>query len=177
MSSERPLDACRSAILENWRRLIFATYPGEAPKTLKRSKAPFMNPIGEIIRSGTEEVLEGFFGSADREALSSSLEGIVRMRAVQEFTPARAVSFVFGIKDAVREEAWKNEMPMPPGHEEMRVDDLALLAFELYVACREKVFDLRAKMMRDRSYKLMQRAGMLWEEPAGGADAAEPDGA
>ena len=88
----------------------------------------------------------------DPERLCSHLEEIIKIRAVQEFTPAKAVSFVFLLKDAIRAQLG-DDAKDPRAREELRaidtrVDQLALFAFDVYVMCREKVFSLRLNEIR-----------------------------
>ena len=48
---------------------------------------------------------------------------------------------------------------------ESRIDDLALLAFDIYMKCREKLYDIRANEAKNQVSRLLQRAGMLSEIP------------
>jgi hypothetical protein len=38
------------------------------------------------------------------------------------------------------------------------IDDLALFAFDLYMRCREKIYDLKAQEARDMTFRLLQKA-------------------
>ena len=128
--------------------------------------------MAELSERSTVAVLDGFLAGAERDAVSPGLDELVRLRAVREFSPAESVGFVFGLKAALREVLQGEVRTADLAGLDRRVDELALLAFALYVACREKVYELRAKMMRDRSYMLVRRAGMLWEEIGEVADCA-----
>ena len=49
---------------------------------------------------------------------------------------------------------------------ESRVDDLALLALDIYMRCRDKLYELRVgevKAERDRALKLWERTGLISE--------------
>jgi hypothetical protein len=66
----------------------------------------------------------------------------VRIRAVQNFTPSQAIGFVFDLKGLIRAMApadrqASKEMVVI----ESRIDALALLAFDLYMSCREKIYE------------------------------------
>ena len=46
-----------------------------------------------------------------------------------------------------------------------RIDGLALLCFDIYTQCRQKIFDIRVKEVRTRSERLLQMAGLAYELP------------
>ena len=52
----------------------------------------------------------------------------------EDFTAAQAVAFVFLLKRILRD----------PARDE-RIDALALRAFDLYMQCREKIWEIKAK--------------------------------
>ena len=53
---------------------------------------------------------------------------------------------------------------------ESAIDDLALLAFDIYVECREKIYELKANQEKASTFAAFKRAGLICEIPA-----AEPD--
>jgi len=46
---------------------------------------------------------------------------------------------------------------------ELRIDSLALLAFDLFMACREKIYELKANEARNMTYRLLQKAKLVCE--------------
>jgi putative component of toxin-antitoxin plasmid stabilization module len=48
---------------------------------------------------------------------------------------------------------------------ESRIDRLALVAFDSYMACREKINDLKANETRSRTFKAFERAGLIKKDP------------
>jgi hypothetical protein len=48
---------------------------------------------------------------------------------------------------------------------ERRIDQLGLLAFDIYMQCREKIYDLKANEMRARTFSAFSRAGLI-RDPA-----------
>ena len=46
---------------------------------------------------------------------------------------------------------------------ESRIDDVVLLAFDLYMGCREKIFEIRADQAKRQVSGLLQRAGLISE--------------
>ncbi len=52
------------------------------------------------------------------------------------------------------------------------MDQVALVAFDLYMSCRQKVYEIRASEVRDRSKAVLRRFGLLDGDP-GQDDAPE----
>ncbi|NTW35488.1 MAG: multidrug effflux MFS transporter [Syntrophobacteraceae bacterium] len=48
---------------------------------------------------------------------------------------------------------------------EQKVDEMALLAFNVYSDCRERLYELRVNEVKNRSFRLLQRADLLAEIP------------
>jgi hypothetical protein len=155
------LQPFRSEALERWRRLVFDSYPEEAVRFFRSEKDGFKNPVGHSIHRATERILDGALLGRDADAVPEALETIVRIRAVQAFSPAEAVGFVFLLKRAVRE-VLEGALPggLPPGVRsdlEARIDALALSAFEIYTRCREQIFEIRVREAQRRTAALLER--------------------
>jgi hypothetical protein len=159
----------RSEALDRWRSLVFDSYPEEAVRFFRSEKDGFKNPVGQSIHRATEAIFDGALLERDVDGVPEALEAIVRIRAVQDFSPAEAVGFVFRLKRAVREVL---EGAFPGGLSEGvrseledRVDALALSAFEIYTRCREQVFEIRVREAQRRTAGLLERFNR--ETPAG----------
>ena len=94
----------RAAIGERWLERTLASYRPDAAAFFKQQQNRFANPVGQTFAERTGAIVDGLLAGADATELCVHLEEIVKIRAVQEFTPAEAVSFVFLLKDAIREE-------------------------------------------------------------------------
>jgi RsbT co-antagonist protein rsbRD N-terminal domain len=145
---------------------VLSTYPDDAAALFRREQDPFANPVGHSVRVGVRGLIEGLMDGADAERLRDSLSEILKIRAVQTFSPSQAVGFVFALKRSARE-ALDDDLAEPAVQEELarwdgRIDDLALVAFEVYVAQREQVYALRVGEAKRRVEwvveKLNQRA-------------------
>lgn len=164
----------REAIAASWYRRILETYPAQSVPFLSREQNPFQNPIGGTIRPAVTLLVERLAGGAEPEAVREPLDDIVRVRSVQGFSAAGAVGFVLELKQVVREElGGDSEIDFhaePLASElaafEQRLDRVALLAFDIYMECREQLYALRAEEGRRRTAVLMRRFGMEAEEPA-----------
>ena len=151
----------RQKVLEMWRERILASYPADGMKYFDSEKDRFLNPVGTRITESVEAVFEEFVKGQSSERLSEALDGIVQIRAVQDFTPAAAVGFVYQFKQVVREVldghlADRNHFEQLL-EIESAVDAMALLAFERYMLRRERIFQIRANEIKRQSQKLQER--------------------
>jgi hypothetical protein len=51
---------------------------------------------------------------------------------------------------------------------ESKVDSLSLIAFDKFMECREKIYQLRATEEKNRFYRAFERAGLVTELPEDG---------
>jgi hypothetical protein len=111
----------------------------------------------------------------DHEILTSLLDPIIRIRAIQNFSPGQAISFIFLLKKAIRENIKKEASEEQLFNElllfESKIDQLVMIAFNLYMECKEKIYDLKANEMRNTTYKAFKRAGLVREWPVDEPDA------
>lgn len=160
----------KTAIIKNWFALAVETYPPDTASFLKKQKDPFSNPVGRTISKGLEGLFNELLKEMDYEIITSFLDPIIRIRAIQNFSPSQAVSFIFLLKKAIRENT-KKEVPEEQLFNELllfesKIDQLVMIAFNLYMQCREKIYDLKANEMRNTTYKAFKRAGLVSEIPA-----------
>ena len=156
------LQAHRSEALDRWRGFLLDSYPEEAARFFRKEKDRFKNPVGQSIQQATEVLLDGVLLGRDRDGVPEALEGLVRIRAVQDFSPSEAVAFAFLLKRAAREALAEDEGGASPevlSGLEARVDALALSAFETYSRCREELFEIRLRSSQRRVAVLLERFG------------------
>ena len=149
----------REAVLQRWVELTFQTYPAETAAFLGRQQDRFRNPVGYATRESLRVLLEallegntaegGCATQAAAEVTRKALDDIIRIRAVQNFSPADAAGFPLLLKQAVREVA---ECPDTAEVLEFfeKIDRLALVAFEVYSQCREQLYQVRVKELVNR---------------------------
>jgi hypothetical protein len=149
--------------------MVIETYPSDTAKFLKSQKDPFANPVGRTIYQGLEALFDQLLKGIDHTSLTSCLDPIIRIRAVQNFNPSQAVGFIFFLKGVIRthlnteitEEQLFDELLML----ESQIDEFILIAFNLYNKCREKIYELKANEMKNRTFKAFERAGLVKEMP------------
>jgi hypothetical protein len=154
----------KSTIVGKWFDLILETYPSDAATLMRKERDPFSNPVGSTILRAVEALFEGICEDADATSLSPSLDAIIKIRSVQDFSASKSIVFVFLLKKAI-ESSLKGEIEKPGVGQEWlnfqaRIDQLGLQAFDLYMACREKIYEIRinqARSEKEMALRLMER--------------------
>lgn len=152
------------AIAEQWLQRILATYEPDTAAFFDRRKNEFANPVGHTLREGARGALACLLRDNDPVELCAQLEPMIKIRAVQDLTPGRAVSFVFLLKDVVREVLADelNDLEQLRALEafERQIDQMALYAFDVYTKSRDKLHQLRINDVKRRVSGLMRRMGI-----------------
>lgn len=153
----------RSAILERWFDKILQSYPFDATGFLKQRKKQFANPVGHTMSKGLEGILDGLLNNKDLAEVTPFVDDIVRIRAVQDLTPSQALVFLFHLKSLIREELGAEEQTHIGDLREFdsRIDALALISFDIYAKCREKIHELKANEVKRNTYRLLQMANLV----------------
>ena len=157
----------KTAIVKKWFDLILQDYPADATDFFKKQKNRFTNPVGHTISQGIGELFEELVHSQDSDKICSCLDDIIRIRAVQDFSPSRALSFIFLLKKVIREETEKeireNQLSGELTSLESDIDRIALLAFDIYMKCRERIYEIKADEVRRITFRLLQKANLICE--------------
>jgi hypothetical protein len=158
----------KPAILKKWFNAIADTYPGDTAGFLKKKKAQFTNPVGYNIAEGIEGLFDALLQGVIPGDVSTFLDTIIRIRAIQDFSPSEAVSFIFRLKKVVRQELGSEVLSGQGIADELTafdlsIDDLALFSFDIYMKCREKIYELKANEARNMTFRLLQKARLIDE--------------
>jgi len=142
----------RNAIVNRWTDLTLEVYPSQSAQLMRREKDRFQNPVGRVTRESLESLYDGLVAGRSAEKMAPELDGIVRIRAVQDLSPSAAVGFTLLLKRAVREELGENGSAAGSSAERIglyaAIDRLALQAFDQFVRCREKIYQLRLREVK-----------------------------
>lgn len=160
----------RPDIIRDWFDLILKTYPQETAIFLKDQKDRFANPVGQTILRGIEDLFDEIVNGPDPEKVNEYLDNIIRIRAVQDFSPSDAIGFLFLLKNVIRNELLKDIRRNNLFEEllviESGIDNLAGISFDIFMKCREKLYDLKANEVRNWTCRLLKSANMVKEVPA-----------
>jgi len=151
----------RDGIVLKWIEDALSIYSEEASRLYGRQKDPFANPVGHSLREGTHGIFECLVRDIGADETRPYLQEIIRIRAVQQFSPSEAVRFIFNLKRLIRTEI--AERLAHPGISselaklEAKIDQVALVAFDVFVECREQVSELRVSEMKRNTSWLMEK--------------------
>ena len=159
----------KGEIIKKWFEATLQTYAPDTARFYKSQKDQFANPVGNITAKGLAFLLDQLLGNFDPDAVRAHLDPIVRIRAVQDFTPSRATAFILSLKNVLRkclaDELRDAGAVMELLAFESRIDQLCLAAFDIYMACKEKLYQISANDMRSQALKAFRRAGLIVDEP------------
>ena len=163
-----------AAIVASWVDHVVNTYAPDSAHFYKNQKDQFANPVGVTFSESLARVFADLRTGADREALSRHLDPVLRIRAIQSFTPAEALAFIVDLKSILRSQfkdlLRDKQIQKDLARFEDQIDAMLLIAFDVYSRCREKIFELKVSTERDKLYKAFSRAGLIAdtneEEPA-----------
>ncbi len=167
-------------LAQGWFDLLLETYPAETARFLRTEKNQFANPVGSTLYRGIAELVEALLQGLNRDEISPAMESLVKIRAVQEQTPSRAVGFVFRLKELIRQELSEEIRGGRVSQEDLDrlesdIDDLALMSFDAFVACREKLHRLRIDQLAARTQGWRHRAQTLTESSVPEPDPAQEE--
>jgi len=166
MDLKRLLQERKPAIVKRWFDAVTEAYPDDTSRFLKKRKDQFTNPVGYTISDGLEHLFDALLQGMLEDKVSAFLDSIIRIRAVQDFTPSEAVAFIFRLKKVIRQELRddilkQQGMPEALSTFDSTIDDLALYAFDIYMKCREKIYELKANEARNMTFRLLQKAQLI----------------
>lgn len=175
MSLEQLLSEHKGAILAAWWDRVLATYPPEAARFLSTEEDPFANPVGTALRRGLTGVVDSLVRNTGPEEVTPHLDQILRIRAVQGGPPSESAGLIVLLKKAVRDALAVAGREGRISPEDLlaldeRIDALVLMAFDVYMRCREQIYEVRTAEVRHRLFRLLQKAQLMAPDPATGPE-------
>ncbi len=160
MSVQEKLCVHREQILEQWVKVFLDSYPAEGGKFFGRTTNPFSNPVGNTFKKNIAALFDLLVEESNIEQGRSAVDGIVRIRAVQGFLPSQALAPFLAIRGIVRSRLGEEKTAFEErlGN---RLDELMLLAFDQYMACRETLWQQKANSLYDRTHRLLEKHNLL----------------
>ncbi|MDM8543202.1 RsbRD N-terminal domain-containing protein [Desulfococcaceae bacterium HSG9] len=155
----------KAEVVKKWFDYAVQSYKADVAQFLKTQGDQFANPVGGALSQNLEPLFNELCGQMNTEALTASVDPIVRIRAVQSFAPSQAVAFIFSLKRVIRtilKKELRNENLLQQLYEfDLKIDVLGLIAFDAFMVCREKIYDLKANEMRNRTLHAFERAKLV----------------
>ncbi len=161
----------KTKILDRWFDSILETYPKDSARFIKKEKDRFANPAGHAIVFGLEGIFEELLKDECSKEIGMFLDKIIRIRSVQDYSPSQTVNFIFFLKKIIKEvlkkEIRENHLSKEIVELEARIDNLALLGFDVYMQCREQIYALRVdevKRQKESALRMLDRANSANEK-------------
>ncbi len=155
----------KKAILTKWLDAIMVSFPSGNSTHFRIKGDQFTNPTGSTISSGLEAIFEGLLSSPFKAKNEELLDGIVRIMAVQDLAPSQSLSFVFSLKRIIREELGAEQADRQLSQQltdlESAIDGLTLSAFDIFMKCRERIYEIKANEARRANFRLLQMADRI----------------
>jgi hypothetical protein len=143
---------------------MLAVYPADSARLYAKEGNAFANPVGQTIIETSEQLLSLLLDGGTNEQIGAALEPIIRIRAVQELSPGKAVAFVPALKTALREEM--QDLLADPAillaliDFDVRMDEAMFVAFDIYMRFREHVATIRVREASRHVSGLLRRLGV-----------------
>jgi hypothetical protein len=157
----------KTTIVKKWFDFAVQAYAPDTARFLKSQKDAFANPVGSNTLKGLLGLLEELLKDFDRRAIATYLDPIIRIRAAQALTPSQAASFILALKKVLRDtfaqELEDNRLAAELVRLESKIDQFCLMAFDIYMECREKIYQIRANETRNQVFRAFERAGLISE--------------
>jgi hypothetical protein len=158
----------KDRIVKKWFDLVASSYAPDTATFLSSQKDPFANPVGSTFREALPCLYLEIISHMDREKINNQLEPIVKIRTVQSDSALSAVSFVFLLKQILRDE-FKEDLEKGQDFSafldiESKIDKIGLMAFEIYMNCKEKLHIINLQKEKRRVATLLKKAGYLSED-------------
>jgi hypothetical protein len=165
MNLEKLLAKKRDRIVEKWIDSVQESYPSETVEFFRHQRNRFANPVGAAISETVGPLFDELLNGNNQQNISSFLDNIVRIRAVQDFPPSGAVAVVLLLKKVIRDEMRK-DIDKDGLFEDLlefesRIDYCVLLAFDVYMKCREKIWEIKLDEFKKRPFFIEGEARCL----------------
>jgi hypothetical protein len=154
----------RTSLIDSWLKLIFESYPAATADFLKKEKDRFSNPVAYQFIRGVNGLFQALIQDMEEEKLFANLDEVIKVQAIQQFSPSQALAFIFLLKKVIREHLTKELHDENLAQEcreiESKIDGLALLGFDVYMKRREKLYEIRMQEVKASVGGLIRKTGL-----------------
>lgn len=134
------LRARREVLLNDWHNRILNAHEPETATLLRNVPDRFANPVAHAFREAIEAIYRILIGEDDVNV--GPVDYAVKIRAVQERDPEKAIQFIAPIRDIVRERFGGRVPDEELRALESRMDWIMVMASEMFAAHRERIASL-----------------------------------
>jgi len=146
----------KGKIVDRWVDYTLSTY--QSSSFFKKEGDIFANPVGGTIREALKKLFSLLSRGATIEEMVPSLEQIMKIRSIQEFSPSQAVAPLNAVKHITREilaaDKERSHLVADLYDFEFSVDLAVLAAFDIYMQCRERLYQTRIREIKTGTHIL-----------------------
>jgi len=160
-SIEKILLTNQKAIIKEWFDKTVQAYPSQTAHFLKSENNQFANPVGQLTQNGLEKIFDYLLHNQNNsDILHEWIDPIIRVRAIQNFSPSQAIGFMFILKDIVRNQIQKNVQISIDNMIlfDQQIDKLALYCFDIYMTCKDKLNELKVNEFKRQSFRFIEKS-------------------
>jgi hypothetical protein len=154
----------REIIHKEWCKSALDFYSNAAFSNIKKDGDRFGNPLVYTVSTALETILDELFDGTRTAKTDKALEDVVKIRSLQSEIPSKVLDFLFRLKVIIKNQLDNAGSEKTDGEDIERLfsalDELILSAFDIYMGCREKIYEIKSNEIKRRSYKLWERAGI-----------------
>lgn len=154
----------KQEFIEKWYTLIMESYPKGAGSFFIEWKDQFSNPVGHAIHSEISLLFDSIIND-DFQQISDSLANILRIRAVQDFTPSQALSFIFQFKEIAMHYLKKSNSDISDFIElDGMIDKVLGVGINIFVGLKEQLFEIKSNEVKKRFSRAVDRLNRKYSD-------------
>jgi len=141
----------KTKLFDKWKEV--SLLPFQESSTFFKNTAQFANPVSWATEKDLNLIYDSITGLLDAKSTDKALDGIVRLRAVQEASPSESVKFLYNFKKLLKDQFKDfDKLKLKSGEiislqefveMDLLIDNLIYRAFDLYMNCREQLFKIK----------------------------------
>ncbi len=162
MSLQELLIENKLKIVSTWIDRVMSTYSADGARFFKSQKDRFANPLGYSVEKGIEGLFASICTGEKIVDLPNELFQFIKLRAVQDMEPSKALAFLYELKDVVREICGieiLSSMSEEWADFDRIVDQVALLGFDVYAKDRELIYQVKIQEMKRGNHVMLAKGG------------------
>ncbi len=157
----------RERLVSAWLAKVATCDPDPSARLLTGNRDRFRNPVRFAYEQALPSLFDELVGDMDRSRITSALDPVMHLRALQAQSPSDAASFILILNgvlhDALGGGPDEGRVLEALSAAKQRIDEIAVVARAIFTACRRKIEDIRAREAARRT-----RAGTLAPRPGPG---------
>lgn len=153
----------KEKILSQWLADFLRHHSIDAIGVSRTVNDRFLNPVGHVIKNANIHLYDAILGNdIDAKEISSHMQELMRVQAVQQLSPAQALAPFTALKQHIytlTEHSLKDKTLFKQYLEIInRIDTLMLMAFDIYVQDKENLFQIRVKELKSAQSQILRFA-------------------